>query len=248
MQKYKYILCILAFITLLSLIELNKYERLNAFNDNFVLTETIKEKDTKKDETELYVYKEEITRLKEEYQNDDVVGTIEILNTDYKVPVVQGKDNDYYLDHLPNKEYNFMGSIFLDYRVNIDTSKKLLIYGHNSSTYKMPFDILENYYDESYLNEHKYVTINTKNKVRKYELFSVFIETKDFSYMNIKFENNEYIKHLNYLKNKSFYNIDVNLDDDTNILVLQTCSTHKDYLKYKKKYLILVFKEIENIN
>lgn len=245
MKKYEYIFCTLSFIILISLIEFNKWKDLNEFNDNFILTETINEIEEPQEE---FVYKEEITSLKEQYNNDDVVGTIEILNTDYKVPIVQGKDNDYYLDHLPNKEYSIMGSIFLDYRVNIDTSRKILVYGHNSSKFEMPFDILENYYDETYLNEHKYIEIKTKNKIRKYEVFSVFVEPTDYSYMKVKFEGNEYLEHLEKLKNKSFFDIDTKLSNDTNILILQTCSTHKDYLKYKKKYLIIVLKEIENIS
>ena len=237
MKKYEYLLCALSFLTLLFIIELNRYEKMNVFNDNFVLSETINYEEK---ENIQEVYQEEITKLREEYNNDDVVGTLEILNTDYKVPVVQGKDNDYYLKHLPNKEYSIMGSIYADYRIDIDTSRKILIYGHNSSSLKMPFDILENYYDETYLKEHKYVNIKTENRIKKYELFSIFIETSDFSYMNLKFEDNLYLEHLTLLKDKSIYNIDVTLNKDTNILILQTCSTHK-------KYLILVFKEIENI-
>lgn len=245
MKKYEYLFCTLAFIILLSLIEFNKWKDLNEFNDNFILTETINEIEENKEEV---VYKEEITSLQEQYNNEDVVGTIEILNTDYKVPIVQGKDNDYYLDHLPNKQYSIMGSIFLDYRVNIDTSKKILIYGHNSSKYEMPFNILENYYDRDFLENHKYIEIKTKNKVRKYEIFSVYVEPTDYSYMKVKFEGNEYLEHLEKIKSKSFFDIDTSLSNDTNILILQTCSTHKDYLKYKKKYLIIALKEIDNIN
>ena len=37
MKKYKYLLCILSFLTLLSLILLNRYETLNTFNNNYVL-------------------------------------------------------------------------------------------------------------------------------------------------------------------------------------------------------------------
>lgn len=241
MKKYKCVLCILSFITLLSLIEFNKYENLNSFNNNFVL---IDKKEKNDEKIELETYKEEITKLREEYRNNDVVGTLEILNTDYKVPVVQGVDNDYYLNHLPNKEYSIMGSIFLDYRVNINTSKKILIYGHNSSKYQMPFDILENYYDEKYLNNHKYIEIKTVEKVRKYEIFSVYVEPTDYFYMKVNFENENYDEHLEKLKDKSFFEIDSEIDEDTNILILQTCSTHKDYLKYKKKYLVIALKEI----
>jgi len=144
MKKYEYILCGLAFIILLFMIEFNEYQQLNIFNNNFLLKGTIQDVESEiKVNDNQTIYHEEITNLKEEYQNNDVVATLEILNTNYKVPVVQGTDNDYYLNHLPNKEYSIMGSIFLDYRVNIDNSKKLLIFGHNSSTYNMPFDILE---------------------------------------------------------------------------------------------------------
>ena len=245
MKKYKYLLCILSFLTLLGLIQLNNYEKLNEFNHNFVL-ETMKEETEKIEETS-NTYQEEITSLQQEYNNQDVVGTLEILNTDYKVPIVQGTDNSYYLKHLPNKEYSIMGSIFLDYRVNINNSKKLLIYGHNDRRIEMPFAILENYYDESYLNNHKYVEIKTKEKVRKYEIFSIFIETSDYSYMKVNFENDNYLNHLNMLKNKSMFPMDSELTSDSNILLLQTCSTHKDYLQYKKKYLVLAFKEINNL-
>ena len=41
------------------------------------------------------------------------------------------------------------------------------------------------------------------------------------------------------------YNVDTNINDNDNILILQTCSTHKDYQKYSKKYLILAFKEVK---
>ena len=210
--------------------------------DKFVLNDqlAIADKENPKEE-----YHEQITALKAEYQNDDVVGTLEIPNTDFKVPVVQGTDNKYYLKHLPNKEYSIMGSIFLDYRVDIDNSRKILIYGHNSSSYKMPFAILENYYDENYLKEHKNVIIKTTNKIRKYEIFSLYIATTDFTYMKVNFDDNNYKKHLSYLKKQSMLNIDTEVTDE-NILVLQTCSTHKDYLKYKKKYLVLAFKEVHN--
>lgn len=243
MKKYKYLLCILSFLTLLSLILLNRYETLNAFNNNYVLESS----NTNIKESEVSTIEEnEVEKLQKEYNNEDVVGTLEIVDTDYKVPVVQGSDNNYYLRRLPNKEYNIMGSIFLDYRVNINTSKKLLIYGHNDKRIEMPFKILENYYDEEYLNNHKYVVIKSKERIRTYEIFSIFVEPTDYSYMKVDFSTSSYLEHINMLKNKSMYKIDSNLDNNTNILLLQTCSTHKDYLKYKKKYLILAFKEISN--
>ena len=187
-------------------------------------------------------YKDEIKELIEKYNNKDIKGILEIDNK--KFPLVQTSNNDYYLNHLPNKKKNKMGSVFLDYRVNIDKSNKLLIYGHNSSKYNMPFKILENYYNKDYLNKHKTILLKTKNKIKKYELFSIYVETNDFSYMDIKYNKKDYLKHLKDLQNKSIYKINTNIDENTNILILQTCSTHKNYKKYKKKYLLLSFREI----
>ena len=93
-------------------------------------------------------YSDVITKVREEYNNNDIKGILEIENTDYIVPVLQGSDNDYYLNHDAYGNSNYMGSIYLDYRVDIDSSKKLLIYGHNSSKIDMPFKILEEFYDK----------------------------------------------------------------------------------------------------
>lgn len=186
-----------------------------------------------------------ISEYIDKYNNHDVVGEIRIINTDYKRAIMQGKDNDYYLNHLEDKTSHFMGSIYLDFRINIDNSDKLLIYGHNSSNVDMPFKILENYYDEDYYKNHKHIQILTKNKTRLYEIYAIVIETKDFSYMKTEFkDNDEWYNHINDFKNKSMYNTDVSVTENDNVLILQTCSTHFDYKKYNKKYLLIVGKEI----
>lgn len=190
-------------------------------------------------------YKKIIDALKNEYNNDDVVGILEINNTDYIVPIMQGEDNEYYLNHTPDGKSNYMGSIYLDYRVDIDSSKKLLIYGHNSSRIEMPFDILEEFYDKDYYDNHKYVEITTSTMKKRYEIFSVHIETNDFSYMNINFDNDEdYLNHIQKLKSRSMYDTKVELSSEDEILILQTCSEHPDYRNYSKKYLLIILRRV----
>ena len=190
-------------------------------------------------------YKEIIDAARDEYNNNDVVGILEIDNTDYVVPIMQSDDNEYYLNHTPDGKENFMGSIYLDYRVDIDSSKKLLIYGHNSSNIDMPFKILEEFYDKDYYDNHKYVEITTSNTKKKYEIFSVYVETSDFSYMNINFEDDDdYLNHIEKLKSKSMYDTGVTLSKDDEILILQTCSEHPDYRNYQKKYLLIILRRV----
>ena len=194
---------------------------------------------------DLDYYKNIINSARKKYNNNDVVGILEINNTDYIVPVMQGDDNKYYLKHTPYGEKSSMGSVYLDYRVDIDSSKKLLIYGHNSSNVDMPFKILEEFYDRDYYDNHKYVEVTTSNTKKKYEIFSVFVETSDFSYMDITFDNDdEYLNHINNLKSKSMYDTGVALSKDDEILILQTCSEHPDYRNYQKKYLLIVLRRV----
>ena len=139
-----------------------------------------------------------------------------------------------------------MGSIYLDFRVDIDNSKKILIYGHNSSNIDMPFKILEEYYKYDYYQNHKYIEITTSKEKKKYEIFSVHIETEDFSYMKTEFANEEeYLQHIQKLKSRSIYDTGVEISSEDEILIMQTCSTHKDYRKYSKKYLLIVLKKIK---
>lgn len=190
-------------------------------------------------------YEEVINKLRNEYNNEDIKGILEIDNTDYIVPVLQSTDNDYYLNHDAYGNRNGMGSIYLDFRVDIDTSRKLLIYGHNSSNIDMPFKILEEFYDKDYYDNHKYMWITTSTVKKKYEVFSVYVETEDYSYMNINFVDDEdYLNHITKLKEKSMYDTDIELSSDDEILILQTCSTHKDYSNYQKKYLLIILRRV----
>ena len=155
---------LIVIIPVILLIRLSVYIGITYFNigkyDEYYINNTIP---VMKEE-----YIEQITSLKEKYNNKDVVGTISIDNTDFNTVVMQGNDNSYYLNHLPDKTYNINGSIFLDYRVDIDESEKLLIFGHSSPSYFLPIMIIENYKDEDYYKEHKYIYLSSA-------LFHVYI-------------------------------------------------------------------------
>lgn len=186
----------------------------------------------------------EVALLNAEYPNLDIVGLVRILGTDINEVVVQGTDNEYYLNHDMFKSQNRAGATFLDYRIT-DESRKMIIYSHNSDTLDVPFKDLENYYDYNYYLEHPIIEYVDATKTTKYEIFSVFIETSDWSYVNLNFASNEeYLEHINKLKAKSLYDTDITLNKTDNILILQTCSHHKNYAGYPNKYLLVMAREI----
>lgn len=186
---------------------------------------------------------DEINELKNNYNNNDIIGIISIKGGDLNTPVVQTKDNQYYLKYSLTKKRSIIGAVFMDYRVN-SNSKQINIYGHNSTKYKPPFQKLENYLEKSYYKEHNILELKINNEKKSYEIFSILIADKvgTEEHMNIKYKTeDEYYKHFKRLKNRSLYDTVVNIEKNDNILVLQTCI----YGKYKGKLLVIVAKEIK---
>mgnify|MGYP004663703853 FL=1 len=91
-----------------------------------------------------------VSRWRDEYQNEDIKATISLDNDDFLYPVVQTLDNQYYLNHDYSKNKDSLGTIYADYRVNLEGERKILIFGHSSVVDDVPFNCLEKYYDESF--------------------------------------------------------------------------------------------------
>lgn len=164
-----------------------------------------------------------VTYLKNKYKNNDIIAFLKI-NSDIITPLVQTNNNQYYLNHSYDKEYLKTGSIFIDYRNDIFKDKKILIYGHNSNKYNIPFKHLKKYLDYNYLKNNKYITLITDSFEYKYKIFSIYITNNDYEYSNLYFNNNNYyLNHLNYLNNKSIYKENINFSSNDNIITLQTC-------------------------
>ena len=64
--------------------------------------------------------------------NSDIIAWIRVPDTKIDYPIVQGKDNAYYLKHTFQKTEHAAGSIFLDVDNEADFSnRKSILYGHN---------------------------------------------------------------------------------------------------------------------
>ena len=172
------------------------------------------------------------------FNNTDIIAELSIENTDLVTPVAKGNDNEYYLNHLLDKSRNSLGSVFLDYRNNID-DRKILIYGHNSENVYTEFHLLENYLDEEYYYDHDDITLKTVDNTYNYKIFSIYIATTNLQHVNLNFTDTEYYEHLNWLKNNSIYDTGVTIDPNSEILVLQTC-----YFGIDNSYLIIVAKKV----
>ena len=83
-------------------------------------------------------------------ENSDVAGWIYCPDTVVNYPVMHGEDNDLYLHHLVNRQYNFAGCIFEDCR-NTPGQKDpaTILYGHHMKDGSM-FAMLHKYTDQKY--------------------------------------------------------------------------------------------------
>ena len=171
----------------------------------------------------------------------NIIGSIKINGTNINNTLVQGDDNEYYLNHSENNIKNLEGSIFVDYR-NTFEDRKILIYGHNSRTLKTAlFHDLEKYLKESFYKKNKYIELVLRNEKTKWEIFSVMIVShNDNRHMKITFNDREYIEHLSWLKKASIYDTKVNVDVNDKIITLQTC-----YYKPANSFLIINAKKIK---
>ena len=158
--------------------------------------------------------------------NTDIVGFIEVDNTNISYPVVKSSDNSYYLNHSYKKEKNNIGSIFLDYRNDLDNlSKNNIIYGHGRLDNTM-FGSLNNLLYSSNLDskESYYITLSTPNSIMTFKIFSVYTIPKEGYYIKTYFSSNKYFKEfLETIMKRSIYNFNTDVSTNDKILTLSTC-------------------------
>ena len=196
----------------------------NIANDN----SQIHEENTENNKTERIVKLEELQKT-----NSDIVGWLQIENSNINYPVLQGKDNSFYMTHDYKKEYSKEGSLFLDKDYDWSLpSTNLLIYGHNNRGTSEMFTGLINYKDEDYYKSHKTIRFTTNTEDAEYEIISVFLSRVYYKsekdvfryYYFINAENeqefNEYVQNS---KKASLYDIEATAEYGDQLLTLSTC-------------------------
>lgn len=174
-------------------------------------------------------------------QYSDVVGYIYIPDTNISYPVVQGKDNDYYLNHTYQGESSARGSIFLDHKVDMNApSTNFLIYGHRNKNGAM-FDNLIKYESEDFYKEHKKIYFTTLDDDSEYEIIAAFrgrryyvSEKNVFRYYYfINAENeNEFNDYVSSAKSASMYDTGVTATYGDQLLTLSTCAYHAEHGRF----------------
>ena len=168
-------------------------------------------------------------------ENDDIVGWLEIEDTNINYPVLQGDDNEFYLNRNYKKEKSEKGSIFLDAKYNWNIpSNNLLIYGHNIINGLMFQDLLK-YESQDFYKKHPNIRFTTEKDDKEYEIISVFksrvyykAEKNVFRYydfINAKKEE-DYMEFVKNAKKASIYDTETTAKYGDELITLVTCSYH----------------------
>ena len=237
MKKIKiFLLFLLLFIFGFSLYRINTIKKeLNTSEEiKEELIELIEIPETPSEEPNFEVNFEELKKI-----NPDVVGWIVIEGTQINYPIVQTKDNEYYLNHSFDKKWNSLGSIFMDYKSSSDFSDyNTFIYGHHTKNGSM-FGEIYKYMDYNFYLEHPSFNLYTPNANYIIEIISAYLDKTSSDSYNQSFDSiDEYNSYINLVKEKSKYKTEVNIDYTTDKLITLYSCSHESNREKDDRYFI----------
>ena len=205
------------------------------------------EKEEVKIEGKKYLFAPDIdlNQARIDNNNPEIVGRLELPDL-FNILVSKTTDNKYYLDYSVKRERDIKGSEFLDYRTS-PTAKQINVYGHNSRdpNLKVPFLRLESFLKEDFFNSHPYIILQYDGGKSYYKIMNIKEIVTDLEHMTVDLTGTMFKNHLDKIKNNSMYTRDVYYDENSEIIVLQTCSHHLDNAYYIITGIKINYDEIE---
>ena len=240
MKKIIILLCTIAILLAIFNISLTIYEYKTSSNyyESFdeitfienEITTSVEDKDNK-DFANINI-KVDFDMLKK--VNSDIVGWIYIEDTPINYPIVQGKDNSFYLKHLFNKEYGIAGCVFLDCNNSSDFKDlNSVVYGHHMRDETM-FTSIAKYKKQSYYDEHQIAIIITPHETITVKLFAGFVanpQSDDAWKIEFK-EKYEFELWKEKIIAKSLFKSNYIPNKDDTIITFSTCSYEFDDARF----------------
>ncbi len=163
--------------------------------------------------------------------NPDVCGWLTIYDTGIDAPLVQGENNDEYLNTSVDGTFALSGSIFLDAANANDFSDfNTIIYGHHMEKGKM-FGDLDKFNNESYFQDHEYGSLYDGSVTHKLQVIAM-VNTDAYDsklYREPITDAAEQTDYVHYIKDKAVFTRNIEeVKPGDHILMLSTCATLTD--------------------
>ena len=155
----------------------------------------------------------------------DIRGWIRLEGTRVDYPVMQSRDNDYYLSRAVNGTWNKVGTPFMDFRNNGDFSDRLtVIYGHYMGDGSMFTDI-HNYKSQKFFDEHPYIDLYTPDgSWRILPVAGVYQNVEYWDFTFDYYSDEEFLRQINAWKAASAFKSDTGYDAGDRFVVLTLCT------------------------
>lgn len=165
--------------------------------------------------------------------NPDTAAWISADGTPLNYPVVRGKNNAYYLNHLFTGKRGRMGTLFLDFRCSGDFSdSNTILYGHNMKDGSM-FAFLERYKQQSGYDRTPTMRLNTPSGGFTVELFAGTVVDGSRESVPLRFAGcSDFLKYTAALKRESTFHSDVSVAAGDRIVTLCTCTSAFQNARY----------------
>lgn len=147
-----------------------------------------------------------------------------LILDDISYPVMHTDNDTLYMHHLPDKTYNYGGSIFL-FSDNDPyfTDESSFLYGHNMANGSM-FGTLRRYKDPKY-TDHQFYLYLPDGTCHTYTFFSVLSVPKTDSAYSYAFASaKSFVDYQNEMKQKSLYTTGPDADKNNRLVSLSTCN------------------------
>ena len=160
-------------------------------------------------------------------RNPETVGWLRVNNTRVDYSILKHDDNKHYLKYDIDNNYNINGWIFGDYRDNFEHfGNNTIIYGHNLIDRSMFGSLIWCFKESWYTNQdNQFIKISTPKSNTVWKIFSMYTVKPETYYLKMYFPNeDEHLKFLNTLKNRSIYDFKEDISNNDKILTLSTCT------------------------
>lgn len=166
-------------------------------------------------------------------QYPQIAGWLYCEGTTINYPVMQGRDNSYYLHHTPGGSYQFSGSLFVSCNNTMPfTDDNTIIYGHNMKNGSM-FGELANYRaDRSYYRKHGVWYFLTPQKNYKLTILAgCMVETDSDVYRTDWGGEEELVRYLNLLQSRSEFQVEAP-EQISHLATLSTCTSRSEKSRF----------------